>query len=173
MARDIEEFLRRAAERRKKAQQGGGQKRPPARPQPSPPPRQTISQRDVVQPRNERPSQPLPSSKPAPVKQESVREHVNRYIDTSDIVEHVEQLGDEVEQADERMEAHLDDVFDHDVGRLSSQKKQKLTYDDGSRNRNTNELAKGIFRLLQNPKTVRQSIMIAEILKPPSFMDEE
>lgn len=178
MARDIEEFLRRAAERRKQAQQGrGGQKRPPARPQstppPPPPPRQTISERDVVKPRQERPARPLPSSKPKPApvrKQESVKDHVARYIDTSDIAQHVEELGDEVEQADERMEAHLDDVFDHDVGRLSSQKKSPVS---GAGKRNTNNLAKGIFQLLQNPVTVRQSIMVAEILKPPSFWDDE
>ena len=126
MARDIEEFLRRAAERRRNAQQGGGQQRQPARPQPkSPPPRQPISDRDVVQPRKK--AAPLPSKEPArAVVKESVNDHVKRYLDVSDIETHVEELGDVIEQADERMEAHLDKTFDHDVGNRGSKKKGKF-----------------------------------------------
>lgn len=173
MARDIEEFLRRAAERRKQAQQGGGQQRPPARPKPQQPPPRQLTERDVVQPRQERPARPLPSNQPVPVGQESVAEHVKRYLDVSDIVEHVDQLGDEVEQADERMEAHLDDVFDHDIGKLSAKKKKSVTDEVPGRTSDGNILAKSILQLLQNPKTIRQSILIAEVLKRPDILDEE
>lgn len=175
MARDIEEFLRRAAERRRKAQQGGAQKqqRPPAQPRPAPPaPRQTISKRDVLQPH---PSRPLPSGEPieATVVHESVNAHVNRHLDVSDIVEHVDHLGDVIEQADERMETHLDEVFDHDVGKLKKPNTETITDDVPGNVKAPNKLANSIVEMLQNPKTIRQSILISEILKPPTFLDEE
>jgi hypothetical protein len=165
MARDIEEFLRRAAERRKQAQQGGGQKRPPAQRQPAPLPRQTISERDLVKPGSNFPAAKIPS-----IGEESVAEHVQRHLDVSDIVEHVDHLAEEIEQADERMDAHLDQVFDHDVGKLGS---KKSATDELVANVSSNPIANDLLRMLQNPKTVRQSIMIAEILKRPDFEDEE
>lgn len=164
MARDIEEFLRRAAERRKQ-QQGGGQKRPPAQRQPEPPPRQTISERDLVKPASNFPAAKLPS-----IGEESVADHVQRYLDVSDIVEHVDHLAEDIEQADERMESHLDQVFDHDVGKLGSKKSatDELLADDKS-----NPIAGNLLKMLQNPDSVRQAIMIAEVLKRPDFDDEE
>ena len=173
MARDIEEFLRRAAERRKQAQQGGANKpqRPPARRQPpkQPPPRLTITEDDVVESRNK----PLPSSQRSGAGHESVSDHVNRYLDVSDIVQHVDELGDVIEHADERMEAHLDDVFDHDVGKLKSRQKNNVVNEKPMSRGGDNLVAKGILEMLKNPKTVRQSIMIAEVLKRPDFDDEE
>jgi hypothetical protein len=173
MARDIEEFLRRAAERRKQAQQGGSSKpqRPPARRQPpkQPPPRLTITEDDVIKPRNK----PLPSSQRPSIGKESVSAHVNRYLDVSDIVQHVDQLGDVIENADERMEAHLDEVFDHDVGKLSSKKQDSVTDKRPKSRTEENDVAKGILKMLQSPKTVRQAIMVAEVLKRPNFDDEE
>lgn len=175
MARDIEEFLRRAAERRRKAQQGGGQKpqRSPAKPRPAtPPPRQTLSERDVVQ---QRPSRPLPSSEPvqATFADESVNDHVKRHLDVSEIVQHVDQLGDVIEQADERMEAHLEDIFEHKVGQLKKRESDTITDDVPANVKAPNELANSIVDMLRNPKTIQQSILIAEILKPPTFLDEE
>lgn len=171
MARNIEEFLKRAAERRKQAQQGGGrpQQRPPAQRQPpqQPPPRLTITEDDIIESRKSLPSAKLPSAE-----KESVSDHVKRYLDVSDIVQHVDELGDEIEQADERMEAHLDEVFDHDVGKLTSGKKKSVTDEMPQSKLSENQMAKEILKLLQNPKTVRQSIMIAEILKRPDFDDE-
>ena len=173
MARNIEEFLRRAAERRKQAQQGGGQQRPPAQRPPAqrqpprqPPPRLTITEDDVVEP----PRKKTLSSTPLST-QESVDAHVERYLDVSDIVQHVEELGDDIEQADERMEAHLDDVFDHEVGQLS-QNRKSVTDEIPQGKDNSSSIARDILKRLQNPKTVRQSIMIAEILKRPNFDDE-
>jgi len=174
MARDIEEFLRRAAERRKQAQQGGGggQQRPPAqrppaqRPDP-PPPRQTISNRDVVPTRTK-----FPEQQPHSIGEESIDEHVRRHIDVSDIVEHVDHLAEDIEQADERMEAHLDQVFDHDVG-SSKFGTGKGATDELHRATRSNTAAQDLLKLLQSPATVRQSIMIAEILKRPDFSDFE
>ena len=173
MARDIEEFLRRAAERRKQAQQGGGggQQRPPAQRPPAqrpapPPPRQTISSRDIVSNRTQ-----FPEQQPHSIGEESIDEHVRRHIDVSDIVEHVDHLAEEIEQADERMDAHLDQVFDHEVG--SKIGSGKGATDELKRATRNNSAAQDLLKLLQSPATVRQSIMIAEILKRPDFSDFE
>ena len=166
MARDIEEFLRRAAERRKKAQQGGdgNQQRPPAqRPAPPPPP-QTISERDIVPARTA-----FPEQQPHSIGEESISESVRRHIDVSDIVDHVDHLAEDIEQADERMDAHLDDVFDHEVGKLGSGGKGAT--DELNRATRTNKATKDLLRLLQNPASVRQSIMIAEILRRPNSLE--
>lgn len=172
MARDIEEFLRRAAERRKQAQQGsGGQKRPPQQRPPAqrpvtPPPRQTISERDIVVPARVA----FPEQQPHSIGQESIEEHVRRHIDVSDIVEHVDHLAENIEQADERMDAHLDEVFDHDVGKLGS---GKGATDELNRSTASNKATTDLLRMLQDPASVRQSIVIAEILKRPDFSDFE
>lgn len=169
MARDIEEFLRRAAERRKQAQQGGGggaQQRPPAQRPVQPPPRQTISERDIVVPARVA----FPEQQPHSIGQESIDEHVRRHIDVSDIVEHVDHLAEDIEQADERMDAHLDEVFDHDVGKLGS---GKGATDELNRSTRSNKATTGLLRMLQDPASVRQSIVIAEILKRPDFSDFE
>ncbi|QEG24345.1 hypothetical protein [Mariniblastus fucicola] len=172
MARDIEEFLRRAAERRKQAQQGGGgQQRPPAqrppaqRQPPKPAPRHTISERDIVPER-----MAFPEQQPHSIGEESVADHVRRHIDVSDVADHGDYLAENIEQADERLEAHLDQVFDHDVGLLGS---GKGATDELIRDANNNSVASGLFRMLQDPSSVRQSILIAEILKRPDFEDDD
>ena len=87
MARDIEEFLRRAAERRKQQQQKKGGAAP------SKPVREIIETADVevVQPVDiVRPAKPvkrkqLVSPKQRNMREESVAEHVRSHIDSSDI----------------------------------------------------------------------------------------
>jgi hypothetical protein len=171
MARDIEEFLRRAAERRKQNQQGGG-KPPVARPV-SPPPRKPITERSVVVPEvvTPLPSQqprPLPSETPTYIGNESVADHVRRHIDVTDVTEHASHLAEVIENADERMEAHLDKVFDHDVGRLGT---GQGTTDELNRDVASNAIAEDLLELFQSPKSIRQSILVAEILKRPNFDD--
>ena len=171
MARDIEEFLRRAAERRKQAQKGGGQQRPPAqrppaqRKPPTPPPRQTITERDIVPAR-----MVFPEQQPHSIGNESVSDHVKRSLDVSDIVQHVDDLAEDIEQSDERMEAHLDKVFDHNVGRIAS--KENIT-DELVRDAKTNDVATNLVKMLMNPEKVAQSILISEVLRRPNFDDFE
>jgi len=171
MARDIEEFLRRAAERRKQAQRGGGgQQRPPAqrsqakRPTP-PPPRQMIGEDDIVPAKLA-----FPKQQPHSIGEESVGDHVRRHLDVSDIAEHVDHLAEDIEQADERMDAHLDQVFEHDVGKLGS---GKGATDELNRTTRSNKATSDLLKLLQNPASVRQAIIISEILKRPDFSDFE
>ena len=130
MARDIEEFLRKAAERRQQKSGGGkspDSRRPAARPQsPSPQPRRLqpeVVEAEVVraQPMNPRvkSQKPKPARvKPAPkrnLREESVAEHVRNHIDTSSIATHAEQLGDRIANVHDQVDASIHQRLDHDL----------------------------------------------------------
>jgi hypothetical protein len=157
MARDIEEFLRKAAERRnKKAEQSAPQpvahttpsiSNPPPRPQPQPP-------------RPQRSQMVVAPEEVEIIRSESVAKHVERHLNTSEIARHVEQLGDVIEQADERMEAHIHKAFDPNgtpgAEEAARQSPAKLAGAE-------------LLHILRSPKTIRHAIIIAEIMKRPEF----
>ncbi len=164
MARDIEEFLRKAAERRKQQQnQGGGapaptnqQSRPPAPPRPQPPrpqPRQEFiptNEIEVIAPRGE-----------------SIQDHVRRHINTNDITQHARQLGEEVALADDKIDAHIHQKFDQGLGTLASGRDPYAQDSNNTMNRDLGQ--HDLLDLLREPKTLRQAILVSEILKRPNF----
>ncbi len=174
MARDIEEFLRRAAERRNKNQQAGGKRPsnrpPPVTPPPVEPPRQKISQRDLVAESSRASS--LPSKQP---KKESVSEHVKRYIDVSDvadvtdITDHASHLAEVIERADDKIDQHVHDVFDHEVSKIN-EPGSGVTKVQGKA---SSPIAQDLLNLFKSPRSIRQAIMVSEILKRPDFSDED
>lgn len=183
MARDIEEFLRRAAERRKKQQQQqqGGARRPAQPPQRRQPPvqRQPVRQ-PPRQPPKQRPNTLVdrkeiefvtPKKKPHDFRNESVQEHVKHYINTEDIAEHAEHLGEHLSQTDERVEERIHKKFDHSVGSLSKRPSvtDSITESTGD---DIAPIAQDLLELLSKPKTIRQAILVAEILRRPNF-DED
>jgi hypothetical protein len=111
MARDIEEFLRRAAERRQQ-QKAGNKPKPAQRP---------AQEAEIVQPeivRTQMPSQrradvAKPKVKtPRPTKQrdmrhESVADHVKSHLDTSRIAEHAENLGDRIASVHDQVDQEI------------------------------------------------------------------
>ncbi len=150
MARDIEEFLRKAAERRnKKAEQASQPQVAPSPPSISNPSARPPLSQLVVEP-----------EEVEIVRSESVAKHVKRHIDTSNIVRHVEHLGDDIEQADEKMEAHIHKAFDPNgtpgAQETASQSPAKLAGTE-------------LLYILRSPKTIRHAIIIAEIMKRPEF----
>lgn len=70
------------------------------------------------------------------------------------------QLGGRVGLADEKMESHLHQVFDHQLGRL--QHSDLVVVDEWT-------LAEQLRAMLRNPVSVRQAVVLAEILRPPTF----
>lgn len=179
MAKDIEEFLKMAAQRRQQQKQnaGGQQAVPPQQPAPAqqPPARKPPVQRPTAQRRPPALQQPAVQKKrPQPAQpvrqlsQQSVSDHVRQHLDTRDIVAHAENLGEEVGLADEKLEGHLHDVFDHSVSRMENQK-QSSGETIASSNRNTSRIAAELHAMLRSPKSVRQAIVLAEILKRPEF----
>jgi hypothetical protein len=187
MARDIEEFLRRAAERRKQNQGGGGAvppKAPPVARPPQAPPKKRLAEEaslpteDPYARKKQQAARPqAPPRKPAPPaprpqrKRESIEEHVRRAIVVSDVTENASHLAEDISQADERLEARLE-KFDHSMGSLEGT--GTVTDDETAKveGPDKSQLAVDLIGLLRAPKTIRQSILISEILKRPDFDDE-
>jgi DNA primase len=181
MARDIEEFLRKAAERRQ--QQKGGQQPPPKQPSRQQPPRRQ-------QPAQQRPQQPIiiedvevvqsrPVSQPKPPRQqlrkqpnirnESVADHVKSHIDTSSIARHAENLGDRIVSVHDEVDKRIHKRLDHDITVIDDTPTITDNPSPAIFGKRTSLVAGDIRELLQDPKSVGQAILVAEILKRPNF----
>lgn len=182
---EIEDFLRQA---------GGGQGAPraagpAARPTAQNEPRQTqqpLGQQPLRTQPPRRPQQRRRQSSPRPVEAkvvpqprrgESVREHVQQHISSHPVSEHGKQLGREVANSDETLEARLHQVFDHEVGKITQEVGGEIIEDtdrdiwDGSTSREPNLALRNmkIIDMLRNPETVRHAVVLHEILKRPDF----
>jgi hypothetical protein len=127
------------------------------------------------QPKPARPGQPVAAARPVVVKvapepadsselelvQESVQQHVARHISTADISQHTATLGAVVGQADDRLQSHLQEKFQHQIGALAP--KQKTV----EPRRRQNTAAAEIAQLLRTPSGVRQVVIASEILRRP------
>jgi len=185
MARDIEEFLRRAAERRQQ-QKGGGAPQPkqpqaqPRQPARRPPAQQPIIiddaevQAEIVEARQvRRPIESKIKSKPklSSIRSGSVADHVKSHIDTSGIADHADQLGERITSVHDEVESRIHSRLDHDISVIDD--KPTVT-DDASPaifGAASTDKAKSLRTLLSDPTSVGQAIVIAEILKRPDFDD--
>ncbi len=176
MPRDIEEFLKMAAQRRQqqKAQANqaaranrttppAGNRPPPPRPG-SPPPRTPLrpATNDEIVVIGESAAEPDPY-------RQSVRDHVRSHIDTSSLSEHASRLGEEVALADDKLDARLHSTFDHNVGNLKINTGSALSTTTTTTARDVSPLARDLLEMLSNPQSIRQAILISEVLKRPTF----
>ena len=174
MARDIEEFLRKAAQRRQQ-QKGGG-------PPPQPPPRRQVAQEpmiieavdaEVVEPRRpagrpvQQPKQP--ARKKHSLRTGSVSEHVESHLDTSSIGEHAENLGDRIAGVHDQVESRIRQRLDHDLTALDDTKSITDKPSAAIFGARSTGAADALRKMLGNPKTVGQAILVAEILKRPDI----
>jgi hypothetical protein len=170
---EVENFLRRVAQMRAEAEQAKGQPRPaPPKPAPKrreppapPPPARLIPARTAA-----------PLSQPVEVevvdaelavRGDSVARHVAEHSRrTEQIGEHARHLGAEVDLADDKLEAHLHQVFDHDLGRL-----KKSTIEAGAQGRQAaGDLTAGqLQQMLRTPQSIREAIIMSEILRRPEW----
>ncbi len=173
MARDIEEFLRKAAERRQQ-QKGGAPQQPPRR-QPQPAQKPMIIdavEADIVEARPARRPAPRPPKKPrkkSSIRTQSVGDHVQSHIDTSAIAEHASSLGERISSVHDQTDIRVHQRLDHDLTAIDD--KPSVTEAPrpailGARNSNA---ADELRQLLGNPKSIGQAILIAEILKRPDI----
>lgn len=171
MPRDIEEFLKMAAKRRQQQKKQGGRPATPAaggaqqRATP-PPPRQTArpatDDEIVIIGGSVAPA-------PDPYNQ-SVAEHVRSHIDTSDLVQHARELGGEVALADDKLDARLHDTFDHKVGSLKTDLSRSIQSTTTTTTAKVvAPIANDLLEMLSNPESIRQAILISEVLKRPNF----
>jgi len=103
---------------------------------------------------------------------ESVSAHVADDIDTSDITQHASRLGDhasrlgaEVGQADDKLEERLHEKFDHELSNIHD---DTVTDDTGvGRPGRVPSTAGEIAAMFRSPKSIRQAIILNEILNRP------
>jgi hypothetical protein len=171
MPDEVEEFLRRVAQMRAQAEAQARAQQQRPKPQPAPPP--------------PRPAAPPPPARLVPARQEmvplepveveivdaelaeigdSVGRHVTQHLrGTEQIAEHTRHLGEEVDQADDKLESHLHQVFDHQLGKL---KKTASTTAAAPYDSPASDMSE-LLQMLRSPKSVRDAIVMAEVLRRP------
>jgi len=179
MARDIEEFLRKAAERRQQQKAGGSP--PPQRPAPQQP-----QSRKPLRPENRPPERPMPSRVPVAkavpvaepvivIEQADVIEeprlspNLKSSIDTSSISRHAEGLGKGVKSVAGRVEETVSKHLDHNVGKIDDT--ETITDDPSPKIFGAKDMSavKELRKLLASKKSIGQAIVLSEILKRPDF----
>lgn len=175
MKNEVEEFLRRVAQMRAQAEaQAKGQQQERAQKSQQRPPQQPTRQ-----PQRQAPAPP-PRTIAKPLQQTEIvdaeladrSDRVSRLVDqdlggTQQIIQHTRQLGAEVDTADDKLEAHLHQIFDHKLGQLKSSNSEAavLQTDKAAAELSLPE----ILRMLRSTSSIRDAVIMAEILRRPDF----
>lgn len=171
LRREVEEFLQRAQGQPKEQEVPVG--RPLRAPQLEP--ESQRSKRSASPQTKQRTSQSVdieevvPSSVPlltpvvtsSDLRHEGVAEHVSKHIKPQELAEHAEHLGDEISSIEQRLESHLHQTFDHQLGALRHQE------DNADVRADQPDIAAEIARMLSEPSGMRQLIVAQEILRRP------
>lgn len=170
---EIENFLRRAAQQRAGQQQPQRPASSPAPPAPAAP--RTLVERAAVLPSTTRRPSDLvqvemveEEDEGAGMKGLTVSEHVQRHLDTRSFEARASHLT-KVDQADEQMDKHLHQTFDHEVGTLAAQVQQaKQTAAAAATAATSSKVtAGGVYALLKDRNSLRNAIILQEILRRP------
>jgi len=164
--RELENLLKEIAE----AQQPAAQRPVPPRPQPARQPQGRPAA--APQPQRTRPQRPAQAAADvldaeivdaAPVRRRAeVTKHVERHLDTSDITAGTTRLGAEVGLADEKVEAHLHEKFDHKLSRMDDPD-DKVGAEAGA------AFAARIAEMFRSPQSIQQAFILNEILNRPEL----
>jgi hypothetical protein len=177
---EIEQFLARARQQAQQGQQGNA----PQPPRPAAPPLagrpsvtvQTVVVRpqaaepvvaEVIEPRRTILAEAAPGPGQLAGRQQ-VAAHVTQYLDTADMRAQVDRLGDAVEVADDVMEEHLKQVFDHRVGTLATDAAQSAPARPGAGRKRAAAAPVDFAAMLANTGNLRQAIVLNEILQRPA-----
>ena len=168
---EVEEFLRRAEGQKPREARPAGRAepqrdRPPGMPQreSQPVPRRAVlTEPAAASPEREppRPRKPrrVAQQKPAETRREGIAEHVQRHMSTADVTDSAEHLGEKVALADDKLEARLEQKFEHQLGRLKHVETKEEEVGPS--------IAQQVRQLLGNPEGMRQVIVANEILRRP------
>lgn len=152
MSDEIENFLRRVADRRRQQQQ----QRPAGR-QPMQPASSEIVDADIVEAE-------VVSTKP-------LSSHVDSYIPSGKFAEKTSRLGEGIGMADENMDAHLHQAFDHKLGRLTDTsahgepEPEEIADTERPYEEEDNEgaFARRLIGMLRSPQSLRDAIILSEV----------
>ncbi|MBN1851813.1 MAG: hypothetical protein JW829_03785 [Pirellulales bacterium] len=92
-----------------------------------------------------------------------VARHVNEHIGASSFAARTSQLGEDIAYADERLESHLQQTFDHSVSRLV----HRVLSPGDVQLQEASPFAESIVKMLQSPESMQQVILLNEILRRP------
>lgn len=159
VADEIEDFMRRAAERHARKGTRPVVVETAAPPAPKPAAAAPVKAEVVVE-------QPVGGQ---------VTEHVSKYLDSQQFANRESQLGQEVAQADKQINEHLQQVFDHRVSKLEAvpgeAAKAPAAYEPpdlvGAAADIPDSFATRLLDLMVNPDSLRQAIILNEILHRP------
>jgi hypothetical protein len=84
-----------------------------------------------------------------------------------EISEHTRQLGAEVDQADDKLEARLHQVFDHSVGQLKKQATDSIPKTPEAADAVPALTSANLAELMRSPPAIRSAIVLGEILHRP------
>jgi hypothetical protein len=155
------------------------------RPQGQPPKPKTLEdklrqevEQFLRQVQGEEPKKPTPQKKPVVVAQPkpaarpetqrkplrtSIETLVSEDMSTADVTQHLSQMGLEISHADEKMTAHVQERFQHQLGAFQQSQQPTET------RRTRSSVAAEIAQLMKSPQGVRQAVIVSEILRRPDF----
>ena len=171
MRDEVEEFLRRVAQMRQaaEAQAKAQQQRPvPAKPAAPPPPKRPPPPQRLVPARQD--PVPLPEAEVVEAEISDRSEGFSRRVaqdlrGAEQISEHTRHLGEEVDLADDKLAAHLHEVFDHQLGRLKTTASEPAAIPQPSP---TSDItASDLSQMLRSPTLIRNAIIMSEVLRRP------
>ena len=98
----------------------------------------------------------------------SIAEPLERQVGSMDFDQRASRLGAAVDASDDRMEAHLHDVFEHKLGELGATtcRASDSSLDDDSKPDKTTG-GFDVKRWLRSPNHLRDAILLNEILRRP------
>ena len=141
----------------------------PPRPRPNPGPRDEVTEflrRAAERRAAKRPEAELVT---APPSGEGVAQHVRQHLDTAEFSRRAGSLAQVPRHVNEAIESHLQQVFDHQVGRLASQ--PTVTAEEPPAapppQAQFGLAAAGLLPLLADRDRLREAIILTEILRPP------
>ena len=87
---------------------------------------------------------------------------------TQQIANNIRHLGEEVDQADDKLTAHLQQVFDHKVGHLKARATQSVSAPlPGPAAAGPTLSSSDLAQMLGSPQQLRNAIILSEILHRP------
>jgi hypothetical protein len=168
MRDEVEEFLRRAAQRRAQAEAKRRDQQAPQQqnPQQAPPQRLAPIQRAPLREQQLEPVVEIIEAEEADAGSRLTSSVAQHLRGTTEIARHASSLGYEVDQSDERLEARLHKTFDHQLGSL---KNTSTAAPEKVAMQTTEALAASmnLTRLLSNAQTIRNGIILSEVLARP------
>ncbi len=104
---------------------------------------------------------------------DSVAGHVAQHLSPRDLQRRGSDFGRSVDEADDKLDSHLHDVFDHQVGNLSrgstSQVNDEVQDAYEEKKARVHEPGVSIQDMLSNPETLRNAFILSEIFRRPEI----